>query len=415
MTAEVAPGTAAAGETDEKFELVKHLGTGGFAQTYMARVLDQERVEEYGTDTVALKLPLNREKAEALRKEIKCGITMWLQLKTLDASHVCRFLDFDIFRGDFAMAMEFVSGGSLRDRLGKIGRQKALPVEVAVEITKGILAGLYVIHEASVFHRDIKPENILMDGDTPKISDFGISKILQSNEFASTTTGTLFYMSPEILEVKGASFTSDIWSVGVTLYEMLTGELPFGTKTTPMGRMIDLIRSHEPKEPKSLRKDIPAELNKLVLKALDKDPERRFASSQDMIGALEGLSRSGEEELERELAAARELLQSDEKKDAVEAKLKALAKSYPNEGRVYQYLGELYNGAGRYNDAIQAFKKGIRHDPQNAVLRWDLALAYQTVGKRDAAIRSLEKALSLGLDPSLERYALRLMKALKSG
>jgi len=197
---EAIPRTVSAGQSDEKFELVKHLGTGGFAQTYVARVLDTERIEEYGTDTVALKLPLNREKAEALRKEIKCGITMWLQLKTLDASHVCRFLDFDIFRGDFAMAMEYVPGGSLRDRLGKIGSQKALSIEAAVDIAKGILAGLSVIHAARVFHRDIKPENILMDGDTPKISDFGISKILQSDEFASTTTGTSSTCHPRFLK-----------------------------------------------------------------------------------------------------------------------------------------------------------------------------------------------------------------------
>src|SRR6185295_17677035 len=101
-----------------------------------------------------------------------------------------------VFRNQIVMAMEYISGGSLRNVIGIDKKQKRLPVEDAVRIAIGVLDGLAVIHREHVFHRDIKPENILMDGKTPKIADLGISRMLGTNELASTTTGTLYYMSP---------------------------------------------------------------------------------------------------------------------------------------------------------------------------------------------------------------------------
>jgi serine/threonine-protein kinase len=109
------------------------------------------------------------------------------------------------------MAMEYVHHGSLRKKLGPLGSQKRLDISEAVEITEGILSGVAVIHQEHIIHRDIKPENILMDERTPKVADFGISRMLESNELASTTTGTLYYMSPEILGDAGADFRSAIY------------------------------------------------------------------------------------------------------------------------------------------------------------------------------------------------------------
>ena len=118
-----------------------------------------------------------------------------------------------------------------------------------------------MIHHEHVFHRDIKPENILLEGDTPKIADLGIARMLDANELASTGIGSLPYMSPEILGKEGASFPSDLWSLGVTLYEMVTGRLPFdGT----LGELADMIRRTEPLAACKVCPDVPAGLSEII-------------------------------------------------------------------------------------------------------------------------------------------------------
>jgi serine/threonine protein kinase len=208
-------------ENEESFELLELLGRGGFAHTYRARVLDSELIEEYGTDEIALKIPL-AGKQRALRKDFEINATLHVRLKPLRSANLVRYLGVEIFRGQLVMAMEYVRHGSLRRKLGPLDSQKRVEIPEAVEITEGVLSGLAVIHQEHIFHRDIKPENILMDDKIPKVADMGIARMLESNELASSTTGTLYYMSPEILGEAGADFRSDLWSVGVTLYEMVT-------------------------------------------------------------------------------------------------------------------------------------------------------------------------------------------------
>lgn len=397
----------------EAFELLQHLGSGGFAHTFSARVLDADLIEEFQTDIVALKIPINKKKGIQLKKEITLNGAVYLQLKQLQGKNLVRCLGFESFRDQVVMVMEHVVGGSLRDKIGGIDHQKPLPYTDALEIIKGVLTGLQVIHEARVFHRDIKPENILMDGAIPKIADLGISRMLDSNELASTTSGTIPYMSPEILGAEGASFPSDIWSVGVTFYEMLTGRLPFGGGNTPIGTMVNLILTKCPASPSALDASIPRPINDVVLKALCKEPGGRFCSAAEMLATLENLKAAKTTQVKSDLASIRELLQSNEKLSVVEARMRDLVRQYPEEGEVYQLLGEFLNRCERFDDAIQTFKKGLRHVAENPMLRWDLALAYQKIGNPQAAVSNLEKALSLGLDPSLQRHARMLLKALR--
>ena len=183
---------------DEPFELLELLGTGGFAHTYRARVIDEDLASDYGTDIVAIKIPLNAKKGKILHHELELNAGIYLRIKNLDLTNIVRYLGFEIFRGQIVMAMEFVPQGSLRKLLGGPRKLKPLPTDQAVNIAIGTLNGLSVIHRERVFHRDIKPENILMCGDTPKIADLGISRMLASNELASSTAGTIYYMSPEI-------------------------------------------------------------------------------------------------------------------------------------------------------------------------------------------------------------------------
>ena len=399
----------------EPFELIgPPLGRGGFATTYKARVLDEDLLEEFGTEIVALKIP-HDGKRSMFKRELETNAVLHMRLKGLNALNIVRYLGFDLFRGQMVMVMEYVGGGSLRDRLGRVGSQKRQPIEESVKTAEGILKGLAVIHQEHFFHRDIKPENILMDGSTPKIADLGISRMLLAQELASTTTGTLYYMSPEILGEKGASFNSDIWSVGVTLYEMVTGKLPFGSKETPLGTMTQLIQSKPHAPACEVCGEVPQALSGIIDRALKKDPRDRFGSAEEMHEALKRFRKTPEDRLEAEMAAIRAELPNISDMRARESKLRALLAKYPREPRVYQYIGEFLNGLERSAEAIEAFKKGIELDDENALLHWDLALACQRVGQRAAAVKSLQKALALGLDASLQRHATNLLKVLQGG
>ena len=386
--------------SEESFELIELLGSGGFAHTYRARVTDPELAEEYGTDEIALKIPL-AGKQRALRKDFEMNAVLHVRLKPLRSLNLVRYLGVEIFRGQLVMAMEYISGGSLRKKLGAIDYQKRIPAAEAADIAEGILCGVAAIHQEHIFHRDIKPENILMDGSTPKVADMGIARMLESNELASSTTGTLYYMSPEILGDVGADFRSDLWSVGVTLYEMVAGKLPFGNKNTPMGTMADLIRRADPIAPSEIVPDLPKTLNDIIVKALHKDPSRRFATAEAMRNELKRFRTSPDDIVEKEILQIRGTvgLSSTE----FEQRLTDLANRYPTCSMVYQELGEFYNGSQRFSDAVPIFKKGIECHPDNARLHLDLALAYKGTGRKDEFVKSLETAVDL--DPSFGRYA----------
>lgn len=399
----------------EPFELVEHLGTGGFAHTYHARVVDPDLAEDFGTGEVALKIPLNRKKEMILRHELELNAGLHLRLKELDAANIVRYLGFAVFRNQIVMAMEYMPEGSLRGRIGSIGKQRPLPASEGVTIAKGILRGMNVIHRERVFHRDIKPENILMAGGEPKIADLGIARMLNSNELASSTVGTIYYMSPEILSTEGASFPSDIWSLGVTLYEMVTGKLPFGSLTTPLGTMADLIRGGEFVPACETCDQVPPALSRIIGQALTKEPTGRFASAEDMLQALERFERGSSSPVDDEMAGIRELAEGCEKTAEVEGRLCELVARYPGEPKAYQYLGEFLNRCQRHNEALAAFAKGLVIDPENPVLHWDLALAHQRIGNRTAAAQHLETALKSGLDASHRRHAAVLLRALKGG
>lgn len=399
----------------EPFEKVDFLGAGGFAQTWLVRVIDEELLEEWGKELVAIKIPLTKQKEKALKHELLIAGTLHSQLSEMETRNIVKYLGFEIFDGNFVMVMEYISGGSLRKVIGNPGRWKRIEVKKALAIAEGILHGLSVIHEKHVVHRDIKPENILMDGDVPKIGDLGIGKILRTNELASTSVGTLYYQSPESLfEECGASFNTDIWSFGVTLYEMLCGQFPFGiTPNMPEGKVIDLIKDENVKLTFPEDVEIPSQIQAIISKTLKKNPKHRYQTAGEVLKDMKKSIKDEDESVEKEICMIQQILIDPTKVSLAEEKLTEILKRFPDSPRIYLRLGEFYNKCENYDKAIDIFKKGMEKNPDFSLFYWGIAIAYHKKGNLKSAAEALEKALSLGLEGSLARYAKVLLETIR--
>jgi len=402
----------------ESFELIDHLGTGGFAQTWSAKVMDPDLVAEWGVDEVAIKIPLNKQKDRVLRKELELTASLHLQISELEQKNIVRYFGFEVFEGKFVMVMEYIRGGNLRSRIGADGHRKALGCKPAIKLCLGILNGLEIIHKKHIIHRDIKPENILLDGEIPKIADFGIGRILSRQEQASTKgVGTPFYMSPEILFGRSDSpysYSTDIWSIGVTIYEMMCLQYPFGiSDRLPPGSVMNLIRDESVELVFPCEGLIPLQVQKILRKSLKRNPLERYKTATEMLKDLKEYIRGGDEAVENEIGMIQPLLHDPTRVPLAESKLRELLERFPDSARIYLHLGEFYNRQGNYNKAVQMLTDGIEKDPDNALLHWDLAISYQKNGHVRFAVETLKKALTLGLEGSLERYARALLRSLE--
>ncbi len=262
-------------ETGQKigpYILERPLGEGSYGVVWLA----EERTGLIQRQ-IALKLPKDADPdIDAVRREAE----VWLRAGK--HHNVVQVLHADIYDGQVAIATEYISGGSLHDRLkGEAG--KTADVAFAVEMTRGILAGLQHLHSVPprpLVHRDLKPGNVLLRGDTPLLTDFGLSRAFSSTAFTQAG-GTPGYMPPEAFDDRFSPQT-DIWAAGVTLYRMLKGELPF-----PQRDLSALIGAILNKEPEPLPAWVPGPVAAVIFRALMKDPDRRYASAEEMRTALD--------------------------------------------------------------------------------------------------------------------------------
>jgi eukaryotic-like serine/threonine-protein kinase len=264
---------------DGRYRIVRKLGAGGMADVYLAE--DQELGRR-----VAIKI-LNGRHAnddqfiERFRREAK-------NAAALNHPNIVSIYDRGEAEDTYYIAMEYLDGRTLKELI--VGHGQA-PVRVAVEYARQILSALRFAHRHGIVHRDIKPHNVLVDREgRVKVTDFGIARAgtSQMTETGSIV-GTAQYLSPEQARGGEVDQRSDLYSLGVVLYELVTGKTPFEGDTPVEIAMKHL--SNTPQTPSELRSDIPSELDMVIMRALAKDPEERYQSADEMEADLERVAR----------------------------------------------------------------------------------------------------------------------------
>jgi serine/threonine protein kinase len=263
-----------------RYHILEQLGEGGMATVYKA--LDT-RLEREVAIKVIRRANFPPDQLERMFKRFEREAK---SLAKLSHRNIVKVLDYGEHDGSPYLVMEYLPGGTLKDRLAK-GR---MPWQEAIRLLKPIAQALVHAHENQIIHRDIKPSNILIgrSGD-PMLSDFGIAKILENDggtELTSTGTGvgTPEYMAPE-QGMGRADARADIYALGIVLYQMLTGHVPFRADT-PLAVLIKKNTEPLPR-PTKFVPDLPAGVEYLLIKALERDPNQRYQSMALFIGALD--------------------------------------------------------------------------------------------------------------------------------
>jgi serine/threonine protein kinase len=268
------------GKTIGKYKIIERIGHGGMADVYKALHPELNRV-------VALKV-LNRalvhspEMLERFRREARA-------IAALRHPNIVQVFDLDVADGAYFMVMEYIEGETLSQRLTRLRRRgERLPLHEVLYIIAAVGKALHYAHEQGMLHRDVKPANVMFRGDGSVIlTDFGVAKILDvaSDITASgAVAGTPAYMAPEQWTNDEPDKRSDIYSLGIVLYQVVTGELPFNAETP--GRLMFKHLSEPPPLPRKLCADIPLELERGILRALAKDPQDRYQTAQELVADL---------------------------------------------------------------------------------------------------------------------------------
>jgi serine/threonine-protein kinase len=264
---------------DGRYRIVRKLGSGGMADVYLAE--DQELGRRVAIKILDGRHANDDQFIERFRREAK-------NAAALNHPNIVSIYDRGEAEDTYYIAMEYLDGRTLKELI--VGHGQA-PMRVAVEYARQILSALRFAHRHGIVHRDIKPHNVLVDREgRVKVTDFGIARAgtSQMTETGSIV-GTAQYLSPEQARGGEVDQRSDLYSLGVVLYELLTGKTPFEGDTPVEIAMKHL--SATPQTPSELRPDIPPELDMVILRALAKDPDERYQSADEMESDLERVAR----------------------------------------------------------------------------------------------------------------------------
>ncbi|MEO6490615.1 MAG: protein kinase [Ferruginibacter sp.] len=257
------------------YEINAHLGQGGMGNVF--RATDSMLGREVALKMLHPELTIQPQFLERFKKEAR----ILAQLLHPNIAVIYNFIEQD---GNHFMVMEYIEGTSLDELMKKYG---VLPAQFVVPVCIQALEGLQHAHKKNVFHRDIKPANLMITNDgTLKLMDFGIAKVAGEQKMTQVNkiVGTIEFMAPELIEGKDASAASDIYSMGATIYELITGRIPFEGDTD--FNMMQGILKARPLHPEKINTAVPRALSEIVLKAMDKDPERRYINARAFQQAL---------------------------------------------------------------------------------------------------------------------------------
>jgi len=267
----ILPGTLLA----DRYRIVALIGRGGMGEVYRAEDLKLD--QDVALKFLPEKLVQDGAALARFHREVRIA-------REISHPNVCRVFDIGEANGVPFISMEYVDGEDLSTLLRRIGR---LPQDKAVEIARQLCAGIAVAHDHGVLHRDLKPSNVMLDDRGKiRIMDFGLAGVATEIQGAEVSSGTPAYMAPEQLAAKEVTIQSDIYALGLVLYEIFTGKRAFEAKT-----IADLVRQRErssPTNPSELVQDLDPLVVRVIRRCLEAEPEKRPKSALDVAAALPG-------------------------------------------------------------------------------------------------------------------------------
>ena len=256
------------------YEIISILGAGGMGKVYKVRNVISERVE--AMKILLPDLTSNQSLADRFLREIRL-------LATLHHPNIAALRTALTYENQLVMIIEYVEGETIANRIARA----PLSTAEVINYSDQCLTALSYAHKQNIIHRDIKPANMMLTPDgIVKLMDFGIARSNKDGSLTSTgtTLGSLNYMPPEQVRGEVADARSDIYSFGASLYEMLTGKLPFDTDS--QYALMTAQLNTDPPPPITLRSDLPPALNQIIMMCMAKDPEKRFQSADALRAAL---------------------------------------------------------------------------------------------------------------------------------
>jgi len=263
-----------------RYQIIEELGKGGMSKVY--KVMDTKIKEKIALKLLKPEIASDKKTIERFSNELKFS-------RKIRHENVCQMYDLNEEQGTHYITMEYVHGEDLKRLVRKMGQMSA---GQAISLAKQVCEGLAEAHKLGVVHRDLKPQNIMVDEEgKARIMDFGIARSLKGKGMtgAGVMIGTPEYMSPEQVEGKDVDQRSDIYSLGVILYEMVTGRVPF-EGDTPFTIGIKQ-KSEIPKEPGELNSQVPSDLSKVIMKCLEKDKDKRYQSAGEVRSELTAIEK----------------------------------------------------------------------------------------------------------------------------